>query len=111
MSIECGLRTDIARLTNRLAHSQQQVDELTEKLAATKAQNKFDATRLRRLVTFCGVSCPDSDDELLQVAGVVIGSCLRVLPTMLAKERQVGRDEVLKELHEDTGITDPPEFV
>ena len=76
------------------------VTELTEKLAAAEALNNFDATRLRRLVSFCGVACPDSDDELLHVAGVVIGSCLRVLPTMLAKERQAGRNEYLKELSE-----------
>lgn len=58
---------------------QPEIDALRKELDHQKSQNNFDATRLMRLCNFCGVSMPESQEEQLQVAGVLIGSCLREL--------------------------------
>lgn len=61
------------------------IDALRKELEHQKSQNNFDATRLMRLCNFCGVSIPESQEEQLQVAGVLIGSCLRELELKFSK--------------------------
>lgn len=51
---------------------QARIDELQN-------QNTFDAIRLRTLASKCGISVPESNEELLCVAGVVLGTIRRVI--------------------------------
>ena len=84
---------EVQKLREELTESQRQ-------LGYAQSQNHFDATRLRRLCSHFAVGAPESDEELLQVAGTVIGSVLRVAEQNRADDRQAGRDEVMKELSE-----------
>ena len=54
-----------------------EIEKLKERVAWLESQNDFDAKRLRRLATLCGVSIPESDETLLNCAGTVLGSIIR----------------------------------
>lgn len=53
-----------------------------ERIAQLESQNNFDAVRLRTLASKCGVAVPESNEELLNVAGVVLGSIRRVVDSL-----------------------------
>lgn len=71
--------------------------ELERKLAELQSQNNFDATRLRALASKCGVSVPESDEELLSVSWVVLGSIRRVVDQLYSdpQSREEGRQETM----------------
>lgn len=66
-------------LANKSDWLQQHDEPLLLRIKELENHNNFDAVRLQRLATYCGVSIPESAEAQLQAAGVIVGTCLRVL--------------------------------
>jgi len=92
---------EVEQLKAESIRSSEEITTLRRQLAEQQSQNYFDATRLRRLISFCGVSAPESDEELAGVVGVVIGSCLRALENPTASQLSAEREAVRKESAEE----------